>query len=132
MPAHILLCRLRSSERLLVASDLLPLVSATVNGYLRRRCRRSELIAELGYEFDPLCILFTSDFEHKVNAMFLTTYEINLSSKTSIRLGLIQKFRIRFPPNSSRTDRVEKLGPIDLANAIALVTLGLTENYKSV
>ena len=55
------------------------LVSATVNGFLLRRCRRSEFTAELGYEFDPLCILFTSDSKDKVNAMFLTTYEINLS-----------------------------------------------------
>mgnify|MGYP005822687347 CR=1 FL=1 len=40
---------------LLVASDLPPLVSATVNGILPRRCRRSKFTAELGYELDTLC-----------------------------------------------------------------------------
>ena len=114
-PACVLLCRLRSPGHPLITSDLPLLVSVAVNGNLLRRCRRSELIAELGYEFDPLCILFTSDSEHKVNAMFLTTYEIILSSETSIRLGLIRKFRVGFPPNSSRTDRVVEIGLTDLA-----------------
>ena len=100
---------------LLVASCLPPLVSVAVNGFQHRRCHRSELITELGYEFDPLCIIFTSNSEHKVNAMFLTMYEINLSSKTSIRLCLIRKFRVRFPPNSSRTDRVVEIVLTDLA-----------------
>ena len=76
---HLLLCRLGSLDHLLVASDLPPLVSITGNGFQCRRCYCSELTAELGYEFDPLCILFTSDSENKVNAMFFTTYEIKLS-----------------------------------------------------
>ena len=54
-PARVLLYRLGSLDRLLVVGDLLPLVSIVVNGILPRRCRRSELTAELGYEFDPLC-----------------------------------------------------------------------------
>ena len=35
--------------------------------------------------------------------------------KTSIRLVLIQKFRVRFPPNSSQTDRVVEISFTDLA-----------------
>ena len=50
-------------------------------------------------------------------------------AKVVHRLDVIQIFRVRFPPKPSRTHRVEKLGLTDLAYAIALVTLGLTENY---
>ena len=39
---------------LLIASDLPPLVSATVNGILLRRCRRSKSITSLGYGFESL------------------------------------------------------------------------------
>ena len=42
-------------------------------------------------------------------------------------LDEIQIFRVRFPPKPSQTHQVEKLGLTDLAYAIALVTLGLTE-----
>ena len=41
---------------LLVASRLLSLVSAAVNGILPRRCRCSEFIAELGYGLDHSAI----------------------------------------------------------------------------
>ena len=53
-PAHNLLCLFGSPDHPLVASDLPLLVSATVNGNLPRRCRRSKFAAELGYELD-LC-----------------------------------------------------------------------------
>ena len=56
-PARVLLCQLGSPDHPLVASDLSLLVSVAVNGNLHRHCRRSELIANLGYEFDPLCNL---------------------------------------------------------------------------
>ena len=59
-PPVVGLCR-RQRDRLLVARDPLPLVSVAVNRNLRRRCCRSELIAKLGYEFDPLCYSFDSD-----------------------------------------------------------------------
>ena len=42
---------------LLVASCLLSLVSATVNGNHPHHCRCSEFIAELGYELDHCAIL---------------------------------------------------------------------------
>ena len=48
------------------------------------------------------------------------------------RLDEIQIFRVRFPSKPSRTHRVEKLGLTDLAYAIALVTLGLTDSSISV
>ena len=72
---------LEALDRHLVTNDLPPLVSAVVNGIQRRRCRRSKLTAELGYEFDLLCILFTYDSEHKANAMLFTTYEIDPYTK---------------------------------------------------
>ena len=53
--ARVLLYRLGSPDRPLIASDLPPLVSAAVNEIQPRRCRRSELITELGYEFESLC-----------------------------------------------------------------------------
>ena len=46
-----------SPDRLLVASRLLLLVSAAVNGFHPRRCRRSEFIAKLGYGLDHCAIL---------------------------------------------------------------------------
>ena len=50
-------------------------------------------------------------------------------AKVVLRLEEIQIFRVNFPPKPSWTHRVEKLGLTNLAYAIALVTLGLTENY---
>ena len=44
-----------------------------------------------------------------------------------LRIDVIWKFRVRFPPKPSWTHRLEKLGPTDLALAIAQVRLGLTE-----
>ena len=61
--------------------------------------------------------------------LILATIEILLSNQIVRSLDVIQIFRVRFPPKPSRTHRVEKLGLTDLAYAIALVTLGLTENY---
>ena len=56
-PAHSSLCLLGLRIIDFVASRLLLLVSAAVNGFLLRRCRRSEFIAELGYELDHSAIL---------------------------------------------------------------------------
>ena len=56
-PAHSSLCLLGLRIIDFVASRLLSLVSATVNGFHLRRCRRSEFIAELGYELDHSAIL---------------------------------------------------------------------------
>ena len=53
-------------------------------------------------------------------------------AKNPFRLDLMQKLRVRFPPNSSRTDRFGEFSLTDLAQAIALVIFGLTETYKSV
>ena len=46
-----------SPDRLLIASRLLSLVSAAVNGFHLRRCRRSEFIAKLGYGLDHSAML---------------------------------------------------------------------------
>ena len=43
-------------DRLLVTSSLLSLVSAAVNGFRPRRCRRSKSTAKLGYGLD-LCAI---------------------------------------------------------------------------
>ena len=56
-PAHSSLCLQGLRIVLLVASRLLALVSAAVNGILPRHCRRSEFIAELGYELDHCATL---------------------------------------------------------------------------
>ena len=64
--------------------------------------------------------------------MIPATIETLLSSQYARRLGYFENFRVRFPPKPSRTHRVEKLGPTDLAYAIAQVRLGLAENYLSV
>ena len=56
-PAHSSLCLLGLRIVDFVASHLLSLVSTTVNGFLLRHCRRSEFIAELGYELDHSAIL---------------------------------------------------------------------------
>ena len=54
-----------------------------------------------------------SDSMHKANACILATIESFLSTQNSSRLDLMQNLRVRFPPNSSRTDRIEVFGPID-------------------
>ena len=46
----------RGLRVLLIASSLLSLVSAAVNGFRPRRCRRSESTAKLGYGLD-LCAI---------------------------------------------------------------------------
>ena len=56
-PRNSSLCHRRSPDRLLVASRLLSLVSAAVNGFRPRRCRRSEFITKLGYGLDHCAIL---------------------------------------------------------------------------
>ena len=78
---------------------------------------------------NSITVLSKSDSQHLVFVMHLATIETLLSSQVIRRLDEIQNFRVRFPPKPSRTHRVEKLGLADLAYAIALVTLGLTENY---
>ena len=55
-PAHSSLCLQGLWIVLLVAIRLLSLVSVAVNGNQPRRCRRSEFIAELGYELDHCAI----------------------------------------------------------------------------
>ena len=55
-PAHSSLCLLGLRIVLLVASRLLSLISAAINGILPRRCRRSEFITELGYGLDHSAI----------------------------------------------------------------------------
>ena len=114
-PTRVLLCRLRSPDRPLVTSNLPPLVSITANGNLHRHCRCSELIAELGYEFDTLCNLLPPILSTKTTPGFLPSMRSIYPEKTSFRLVLIEKFRVRFPPNSSRTDRVVEIGLTDLA-----------------
>ena len=56
LPAHSSLCLQGLRIVDFVASRLLSLVSAAVNGILPRRCRHSEFIAELGYEIDHSAI----------------------------------------------------------------------------
>ena len=131
-PMHILLCRLRSSDRLLVTSDLLPLVSAAVNGNLRRCCHHSELTAELGYEFDPFMMFLTPILSTKQMPCSLPRMRSSCPAKMSFSLDLIKKIRVRFPPDSSRTDRVVEISLTDLAQAIALALFGLTETCESV
>ena len=55
-PAHSSLCLLGLRIVDFVASHLLLLVSAAVNGFHLRHSRRSEFIAELGYELDHCAI----------------------------------------------------------------------------
>ena len=56
-PAHSSLCLLGLRIVDFVASRLMSLVFAAVNGFLLHRCRRSEFTAELGYELDHSAIL---------------------------------------------------------------------------
>ena len=55
-PRNSSLCHPRSPDRLLIASRLLSLVSAAINGIQPRCCRRSEFIAKLGYGLDHSAI----------------------------------------------------------------------------
>jgi hypothetical protein len=82
---------------------------------LRRHCRRSEFTTELGYELDPFVQSLPLIPALRSMPWILPRLRYFYPIKNSFRLVLIWKLRVRFPPNSSRTDRVVEIGLTDLA-----------------
>ena len=70
LPAHSSLCLLGLRIVDFIASRLLSLVSAAVNGIQPRRCRHSEFIAKLGYGLDhsDIPVRFLAHCDHIVSS----------------------------------------------------------------
>ena len=82
--------------------------------------------------FEPLCVRSTRSPRFVIDLNFQNFFVHFGLTDSPISVIPRSLSRSRFPPKPSRTHRVEKLGPTDLAYAIAQVRLGLTENYLSV
>ena len=78
------------------------------------RCCRSKSITELGYGLD-ICAFITPIPQHIVLPCILPRLRSLYPMKTLYSLVVDSKFRVRFPPKPSRTDRVVEIGSTDLA-----------------
>ena len=94
-----------------------------------RHYRHSKFVAKLGYGLDLFVRSITLVLAQILLPLFFPRMRSIYPPKEPFRIDLTQKLRVRFPLDSSRTDRSEDLGLTDLAQAIAQVQLSLTEVY---
>jgi hypothetical protein len=88
-----------------------------------------EDLHQVRVRFDPLVLHFLRFNAQGLMPCILPRMRFFYPPDYFLSIDWSKKIRFRFPPNASRTHRLEIFGSTDLALAIALVHLGSTEMY---